>query len=100
MNRAGVTLIELIVVLAVLSIMAGVVGFAVRPMGAESAGNDLEDAVARMRRRALASGKAADTTIERNGAILTIRALPDGRVLADTSVGVDPLTGRLRARSR
>lgn len=97
MNRRGVTLIEMIVVIAVIGIVAGFVAPSLHLALPVDAGYETQAAVAALRRRALESGRAADTLVERDGRMLVLHALPDGRVLADTSFGIDPLSGRPRA---
>jgi prepilin-type N-terminal cleavage/methylation domain-containing protein len=97
MNRRGMTLIEVIVVLAVLGIVAGLVAPSLHLALPADAGHETQSAVAALRRRALESGRAADTLVEHGGRIRVLHALPDGRVLADTSFGIDPLSGRPRA---
>ncbi|HET7584025.1 MAG TPA: prepilin-type N-terminal cleavage/methylation domain-containing protein [Gemmatimonadaceae bacterium] len=105
--RSGVTLIELIVVLAILGVMAGVVGVAVRGAG------EVREADARMaqiqaaRSEAIRTGHPIRITIRVGGLSYAVSALPDGRVIedraiTDRSVDVDrwngyPTTGRVAA---
>ncbi len=91
--RAGATLLELIVALAILGLMAGVAGVAFR------AGDGLTPAagraarVAEARRTALESRRPVRFTLEDAEGT----AFPDGRVLVEGGE-VEPLTGRPRAR--
>ena len=96
--RGGVTLLELIVVIALLGVIAGVTGIAlhratpVTGVGREAA------LVTTARDSALRSGRVV--TIELRVSALgarrsaTATAFPDGRVVADPVLNIDPLTGR------
>jgi prepilin-type N-terminal cleavage/methylation domain-containing protein len=97
-SEAGVTLVELLVVLAVLSIMAALVGLA-PPRGRRLAGESQMsiEAVAVVRSRALESGRPAGGTISIQGRSIQVLAFPDGRVLGAEELGVNPLTGAVDA---
>ncbi|HEU4557052.1 MAG TPA: prepilin-type N-terminal cleavage/methylation domain-containing protein [Longimicrobium sp.] len=94
--RSGATLLELMVALAILAIAAGVVVPALRH--AAQAPPTLHDHVAAARREALEQGRAVTRTLRDSAGTRLLTAYPDGRVAADTVLGVDPLTGRPRAR--
>lgn len=97
-TRDGVTLIELIVVLAVLGILAGLttVGFrAERPVE-----RSLAARIAAARRDAVQTGRPVSFVLDDSGSPHAIRALPDGRVLADVDLGVDMTTGRIGDATR
>jgi prepilin-type N-terminal cleavage/methylation domain-containing protein len=97
--HAGVTLIELLVVLVILGALAGVVGLS---WGADGWGGGDDGAVpgpraaiAEARRQAVATGRATTVTADTGGgAVWTVTALPDGRVLGAGALDVDPLSGR------
>lgn len=78
--RPGVTLIELVLVIAVIAISLAVVGVAVSPT--PSAGPDAQRReIAAMRRAALASGRDTTATLSWNGTAQLVTVLRDGRVL-------------------
>lgn len=96
--RAGVTLIELIVVIAIIGMSAGVTALALR-RAAPVRGIDMARAtVAAARDSALRSGRAVTVSIRlpvQTGTTLAFAtARPDGRVLADSALAIDPLTGK------
>ncbi len=94
--RAGVTLVELIVVIAMLGVIAGVTGVAftrARPVRSIDANAAI---VAAARDSALRTGRAVTLQVSALGARRSAEftAYPDGRVIADSSLGIDELTGR------
>jgi prepilin-type N-terminal cleavage/methylation domain-containing protein len=87
----GVTLVELMVVLVVLGLMAGVVGLAWRH---SPASQDTErDAIARARVQALESGATVRFQVTLEGQRVMVAALPDGSVIAPAGLHLDRLTG-------
>jgi len=94
-SSAGVTLVELMVVLVLLGLMAAVVGLAWRrdPVRTRDATTDGQGAIAAARHQALASGRAVRVELTIDGQRVAIAALPDGRVIAPEGMRVDPLTG-------
>ena len=86
----GVTLTELLVVLAILGLMSGVVSLAWHPAPAAPAD---PYGIAAVRRSALESGRPVRATLIIDGHVVTIAALPDGRVIAPAILHVDQLTG-------
>lgn len=94
-GRAGITLIELAVTLAIVGIAAAVTGLAIRAMPAPGAAETRAAEVAAARRRALREGRAVEIELaDSSGAPLRGVALPDGRVLADPALQVDLFSGR------
>jgi prepilin-type N-terminal cleavage/methylation domain-containing protein len=91
--RHGVTLVEMVVVLALLGVISGVVAVQLNRAQPASA-HSLVDVVATLRRQALAGGSAQTIVIrlDSTGAH-QLTAFPDGRVVADGALGVDLLTG-------
>ena len=92
----GVTLIELLVVLVLLGIVSGVVGLTMRSAGSFPGRNGIDAGqvvAARVRDSAIRLGRPVTIVIERDSQPLAVRALPDGRVVADGRLGVDPLNG-------
>jgi len=102
MPRRGVTLIELIVVIALLAVLAGVTGVAMQ-RARPPRGIDVQAAAALAARdSALRRGRKVTVRIAAPGggrsSILT--AYPDGRVIADAALGIDPLSGRAADATR
>ncbi len=97
--RAGVTLIELIVVIVILGILASLTTVALRRAGSAPAPT-LAPRVAAARREALRTGRAVSFTVDEAGTPRAVRALPDGRVLADAPLGIDVRTGEIVHASR
>ena len=90
-STRGVTLIELMVVLVVLGLMAGVVGLAWRPGRASQ--DKGRDAISQARVQVIASGATVRLQVTLEGQRVTVAALPDGSVIAPPDLHVDPLTG-------
>jgi prepilin-type N-terminal cleavage/methylation domain-containing protein len=97
-RQAGFTLVELMVVLVVLGIMAGVAGLAVRSLNDTDPAGQRAAAIADARRRALDTRRPVPLTLGAGDTLRRLIALPDGSVRGDTALGLDPLTGRPRAR--
>jgi prepilin-type N-terminal cleavage/methylation domain-containing protein len=108
-RRAGITLLELIVVLAIMGIMAAVVGLAVRQPEPPLPATSLEAAraaVADARREAMRTGQPVAVTVSIDagsrrsasaaGTLIQLHATaaPDGSVIADTALRIDRLSGR------
>jgi prepilin-type N-terminal cleavage/methylation domain-containing protein len=92
--RAGVTLIELIVVLALLSIVAGVVALAMRAAPSARAEDAALRRVLAARDSALRIGHPLTISMTLGGVEHSATAYPDGRVVADSTFHVDLLNGR------
>jgi prepilin-type N-terminal cleavage/methylation domain-containing protein len=102
MTRIGVTLIEMIVVLALLGVVAGVTGLAFR-RARPLVGTDTGVALALAARdSALRSGRVVTLRVSALGArrSTTATAYPDGRVIADSQLGIDPLSGKVAHATR
>jgi len=94
-SRAGATLLELVVALAILAVAAAVVVPSLRR--AAQAPPTLNDRVAAARREALEHGRAVTVQLRDSAGAHLLTAFPDGRVAADTGMALDPLNGRPRA---
>ena len=83
------TLVELLVVLAVLGVMAGVVGLAWQPGRWELAGDRVHtrDPIATVRRRAMESGRVIKAVVTLGSREAQIIAFPDGRVVGAERFG-------------
>jgi prepilin-type N-terminal cleavage/methylation domain-containing protein len=99
-RSAGVTLVELLVVLGILGIMAGLVGLAWQP-GRWRAGDSRVslESIVTVRRRALESGRSTQAVVTIDGRTVRVLALPDGRILGAEQFDVNPLNGAVDARS-
>jgi len=94
--RTGTTLVELLVVLAVLGVMLGVAGVAFHDMRvAPTEESTLLDGVAAARRLAITTGLSQSATIVFDGRPRAVFAQPDGHVLVDSLPALDPLSGRI-----
>jgi prepilin-type N-terminal cleavage/methylation domain-containing protein len=95
--RAGVTLIELMVVLTILSIIAGVTGLALRRAQPPRATDVRMAAIARARQLAIDSGRAVTVVVDLDSVQTPVTAHPDGSVIADAALHIDRLDGGSRA---
>lgn len=87
----GFTLVELLVVLALLGVTTLLAAAAWAPQTGQPVGSDLPSI---LRRKAIQTGKPASDTVTYQGKVLTIRAFPDGRVAGAAALGIDPISGR------
>jgi len=97
-GRRGFTLVELMVVLAILGVMMGVVGLATRSLGETDPEAERAARIAEARRRALETRRPVVLQVAEGDSAWRMVALPDGSVRADSALGLDELTGRPRAR--
>ena len=95
-SRTGFTLVELMVVLAILGLMAGVVGLAARSLERTDPAAERAAAVADARRRALETRRPVTLDVPMGDSVGRLVAFPDGTVRADSTLGLDVLTGRPR----
>jgi prepilin-type N-terminal cleavage/methylation domain-containing protein len=99
-SRRGTTLLELLVVLVILGISAGVVVFTLGSLDGDPAAETVESRVAAARQQALARRRTVTLRLETAEGPREVTAFPDGRVVGDTALGFDALTGRPRALAR
>jgi prepilin-type N-terminal cleavage/methylation domain-containing protein len=99
MNRSGVTLIELIVVLAIVAIMAGVATLAFRRADLTPQVEPWVSAIAAARRTAIDSDRTVSLTVRVGDTIYSATALPDGSIVADAALGIDRVTGEVTRRA-
>jgi prepilin-type N-terminal cleavage/methylation domain-containing protein len=95
-SRAGVTLIELVVVLMLLATIATLVGLRI-PGPSDSPRHSRADRLYVARRRALGSGQQVVIWWNDSGGASAI-ALPDGSVISDSAVDVERFTGAVAQR--
>jgi prepilin-type N-terminal cleavage/methylation domain-containing protein len=93
--RSGVTLVELIVVLAILGVIAGVTTLAFRTAQPGPRIEPWASAVAQARRTAIDSARPVSLMIRIGDSLYAATALPDGSVVADRQLGIDRLTGEV-----
>lgn len=97
LGSRGVTLLELLVALAVLGVMAAVVGLAWRPNAPDPAEGVPAYAIKTItaaRRRAVESGATVRVIVTGLQGIDSVVALPNGSVVGAARFGIDPLSGR------
>lgn len=93
----AVTLVELLVVLVLIGLMAGVVGLTIHTAKPITITDPITSAIAAARDSAIRTGRSVTFGLEVNDAQREVTASPDGRVLADTVLDIDPLTGERNA---
>jgi prepilin-type N-terminal cleavage/methylation domain-containing protein len=93
----GVTLVELLVVLVLLGLVAGVVGLTMHTAQPLAAIDPALSTIAAARDSAIRTGRSVTITLEARDAQREVTAGPDGRVIADTALDIDPLTGARNA---
>jgi prepilin-type N-terminal cleavage/methylation domain-containing protein len=94
----GTTLVELLVVLCVLGVFAGVTVLAVRRFDRPAA-DDPRAILAESLRAAVDTPRTIVVRVVRDGRPQSATIRPDGAVVSDSALGVDRFTGRVpRAR--
>lgn len=93
--RVGTTLVELLVVLAVLGIATSIAGLAFRRVHeAPTPATVMFERIAAARREAISTGRDVSTTVVFGDHLRAVTAHADGSVLADSVPALDPLSGR------
>jgi prepilin-type N-terminal cleavage/methylation domain-containing protein len=90
--RRGVTLVELIAVMAILALTTTLSSVALRRLDAPRT-PDTDEALRALRRQALAAGRPVTSIVRREGTAHLVTVLADGRIIADGALHVDPATG-------
>jgi prepilin-type N-terminal cleavage/methylation domain-containing protein len=90
----GNTLVELLVVLAILGTVAGVTGLRFRRVTEPQRVDTVDARIADARREAIRSGKSVTVIVMYADHPMAATAHPDGRVIADTALAIDHLSGR------
>jgi hypothetical protein len=94
-RRSGSTIVELLCVLLLLAVVAGVSTLAIRRLPQP----DVDDPyvqIARARRQAIETGRASSILVVIADSVRTVALGADGTIWADSAVQVDPLTGLRR----
>lgn len=91
-TRAGVTLVELLVVIGILALTTTLSSVALRRIEAPRE-PDAGDAARALRREALLAGRPVTGVVQRDGHAYVVTALADGRVIADSALHLDAATG-------
>jgi prepilin-type N-terminal cleavage/methylation domain-containing protein len=94
--RAGVTLVELLVVIALLGLAAGIAGLAFGRLDASDPDAERAAQIAAARREALETRRMVRLTLETEDGPAELTVYPDGSARGDAALDVDPLTGRPR----
>jgi len=95
MARPGVTLVELIVVLAIIAVIAGVTTLAFRRADLTPSVEPWVSAIATARRIAIDSSRTVRLTVRIGDSVYAATALSDGSVVADGRLGIDRLSGEV-----
>jgi prepilin-type N-terminal cleavage/methylation domain-containing protein len=98
-RRSGVTLAELLVVIVILGLIAGIAiqGFASAPhAGDPQAGAVLERQLLSARSTALRTRQSVVIRIVDSAGAMSATALPDGSIIGDATLSRDRLTGKRR----
>lgn len=88
--KNGFTLVELLVVIALMTITTALVAATWAPSRKTGLPTGR---LTVLRRRAVATGRAFTDTATYGSTTITIRALPDGRILGAGALGIAPLSG-------
>lgn len=94
--RSGVTLFELMVVILLLGLLSGVVGLTMGSTPRVPSLDSTTVAVLQARDSALRTGHPVTIAFSHEGRPLRATAYPDGRVITNAPIGIDPLSGRVK----
>lgn len=91
----GTTLVELVVVIAILGVIAGITGWAVGKVPDMPVVDSAEARIAAARREAIRSGRSVTLTVLWEGRRLTATAHSDGSIVGDTTLGIPRFSERI-----
>lgn len=89
----GNTLVELLVVLAILGVAAGVAGLSFRAEPTPVPVDAARAQVAAARREAIRTGRSVTVVVSDQGQVSVATAHADGSVVADSALSIDRFTG-------
>lgn len=92
-GRRAVTLVELLVVLVVLGISAGIVGLTLHTARPVAAVDPVRSAIHAARDSAIRIGRSVTVVVSSRVGLGPITAYPDGRVSADPALHLSELSG-------
>ena len=95
--RGGATLAELVVTLALIGLLAGIVGLTLHTARRLPSIDAPTARLLAARDSALRFGIAVTVALTMDGRAHVATALPDGQVVADSEFAVDPLSGQVVA---
>ncbi|MFL5560832.1 MAG: prepilin-type N-terminal cleavage/methylation domain-containing protein [Gemmatimonadaceae bacterium] len=99
-SRGGFTLAELMVVITVLGVMAAVTGMALATRAPVPTADVTLARITAVRDSAVRSGQQAAVVVDVDSAPYLVTAFPDGRVAADSRLGISQLSGRSNRAAR
>jgi len=99
MNRTGMTLVELLVVLVLLGLTASVVSLSLERWDRPAPVDPFGEAIAELRRAAIDSARALTRIVVVDSAPRLVTALPDGSVLTSNE-SIDRFSGRPARRAK
>ena len=99
-QRTGVTLVELVIAILLIGLLATVAGLNVPRDERASPTTSIRIAIAAARESAIDSGKAITQVITVRGNSYPVTALPNGSVIADSSLLIDRLSGTVATVAR
>ncbi len=92
-KRSGVTLVGLMVVILLLGLLSGVVGLTMGSTPRVPSLDPTTVAVLQARDSALRTGHPVTIAFSHEGSAHRATVYPDGRVVTDAALGIDPLSG-------
>jgi len=93
LRQAGITVVELLVVLLLLGTISGITAIALRRNPREDPQGTRTE-ISEARHRAIMDQRSLTVTVQVEGREVSVTLSADGTVAADSALGVNPLTGR------
>jgi Tfp pilus assembly protein FimT len=87
-------------VIVILGVMAAVTGVAFMTRAPVAAADTRLARVAKARAQAVQTGQTATLQLDMNGEAFLVTAFPDGRIVTDAPIVIDPLSGRATRAAR